>query len=73
MANDEAITNGMADMEIDKATDTAIDMSSFLNPALCANIERVVDGKVSPCQNTANQVCGSCNLVQVCSFRAFLL
>lgn len=63
MATDEAITNGMVDLAIDQTTDTATDMSSFLNPALCANIERVVNGKVSPCQNTANQVCGYCNMV----------
>jgi hypothetical protein len=65
MALDEAITNGMADMAIKKVTDTATDLFSFLNPAPCANTERFIDGKVSPCQNAATLVCSSCRLVQV--------
>lgn len=65
MATDEAVPNNMADMAMDKTTDTATDMSPFFSPALCANTERVVDGKVSPCQNAATLVCSSCKLVQV--------
>jgi hypothetical protein len=42
------------------------DNATFLNPALCANTEQNADGKESPCQNTANLVCRSCKLVQVC-------
>ncbi|KAF2704138.1 hypothetical protein K504DRAFT_442126 [Pleomassaria siparia CBS 279.74] len=45
----------------------AVDMSSFLNPALCANIERIVDGKISPCQKHAGDICSSCSIVQYCS------
>jgi hypothetical protein len=58
--------NGTAtDTANGSATETATDMSPFLNPALCANTDRVVDGKVSPCRNAATLVCTSCKLVQV--------
>ncbi|KAF2797239.1 hypothetical protein K505DRAFT_358599 [Melanomma pulvis-pyrius CBS 109.77] len=35
----------------------AAGIPSFLNPALCANTERVIDGRISPCQNSATNYC----------------
>jgi hypothetical protein len=41
------------------------DMSAFLNPPLCANNNTQTDGVYVVCQKSAEQCCGSCNLVQV--------
>ncbi|KAF2623920.1 hypothetical protein BU25DRAFT_349343 [Macroventuria anomochaeta] len=43
------------------------DVSTFFDPALCANNRQIVDGAVQICQKGANNVCGNCKLVQYCS------
>ncbi|KAF2641386.1 hypothetical protein P280DRAFT_517590 [Massarina eburnea CBS 473.64] len=49
------------------ATDLATKMVPFLNPPLCANSERVVNGELSPCTKSTTQTCNHCHLVQYCS------
>ncbi|OCL12153.1 hypothetical protein AOQ84DRAFT_420874 [Glonium stellatum] len=41
--------------------------SSFLNPPLCANTERLFDTERSPCLEIAGNACTGCFLVQYCS------
>ncbi|CAA9965929.1 DUF4470 multi-domain protein [Pyrenophora teres f. maculata] len=42
------------------------DLSEFFNPHLCANTDRMVNGRISPCKQKATMVCSKCYLVQYC-------
>jgi hypothetical protein len=41
------------------------DLKSFLDPFLCANTERRINGTTKPCENEARSACAKCKLVQV--------
>ncbi|KAF2016823.1 hypothetical protein BU24DRAFT_366243 [Aaosphaeria arxii CBS 175.79] len=40
--------------------------SLFLDPALCANTQRKINGEIMPCRNEAGFICAKCKLVQYC-------
>ncbi|KAH7413716.1 hypothetical protein DE146DRAFT_761995 [Phaeosphaeria sp. MPI-PUGE-AT-0046c] len=43
------------------------DLKSFVDPFLCANTERRINGIIKPCENEARSTCVKCKLVQYCS------
>ncbi|KAF9733843.1 hypothetical protein PMIN04_012859 [Paraphaeosphaeria minitans] len=43
------------------------DLKSFLDPFLCANTERRINGTIKPCEKEARLTCVKCKLVQYCS------